>query len=126
MLAVLTLEEQVTRNANAARYSHLYRGVYPFVYPKPKPDFNQVIWQEDVDERLRWGVSEAVQLGLVKTGDTIIAVQGWRGGLGNTNTYVGFFVMFCFRLLYNSPFSYSLLKAIFGKGGRSQSRFDFF
>ncbi|CAZ84232.1 unnamed protein product [Tuber melanosporum] len=76
----------ITRNANAARYSHLYRGVYPFVYPKPKPDFNQVIWQEDVDERLRWGTSEAIKLGLVKAGDTIIAVQGWRGGLGNTNT----------------------------------------
>ena len=96
------------------------------MYPKPKPDFNEVIWQEDVDERLKWGVSEAVKLGLVKVGDTIIAVQGWRGGLGNTNTYVCFLVMFCFWLLRNSLFSYSLLKAIFGKGGRSQSRFDFF
>ncbi|PUU75606.1 pyruvate kinase, partial [Tuber borchii] len=55
----------VTRNANAARYSHLYRGVCPFVYPKPKPNFDQVIWQEDVDERLRWGVSEAVILQMV-------------------------------------------------------------
>jgi len=96
------------------------------VYPKPKPDFNQVIWQEDVDERLRWGVSEAVQLGLVKAGDTIIAVQGWRGGLGNTNTYVGLFALFCFRLLHNSPFYILSSKQYSGKGEGAKAGLIFF
>jgi pyruvate kinase len=31
-------------------------------------------------------MAEAMRLGLLDKGDTIIAVQGWRGGLGNTNT----------------------------------------
>lgn len=76
----------VTRNSAAARYSHLYRGVYPFHYPEAKPDFDQVIWQEDVDKRLRWGVDQAISLGILQKSDTVIAVQGWRGGLGHTNT----------------------------------------
>lgn len=78
----------VTRNATAARFSHLYRGVYPFHYPGPKPDFDKVIWQEDVDKRLKWGVDNALALNILKKSDTVIAVQGWRGGLGHTNTYV--------------------------------------
>lgn len=44
----------VTRNARASRYSHLYRGVWPFLFPEKKPDFNVKIWQEDVDRRLKW------------------------------------------------------------------------
>jgi len=76
----------VTRNGAAARYSHLYRGVYPFVYPEKKPDFDKVIWQDDVDKRIKWGLDEAIKLGVLEKGDTIVAVQGWRGGLGNTNT----------------------------------------
>lgn len=78
----------ITRNAAAARYSHLYRGVYPFHYNEPKPDFDQVIWQEDVDKRLRWGMESAMALGLLSKGETVVAVQGWKGGLGHTNTYV--------------------------------------
>ncbi|KAJ6256834.1 Pyruvate kinase [Drechslerella dactyloides] len=76
----------VTRNAAAARRSHLYRGVYPFQYPEEKPDFSVVVWQEDVDKRLRWGIEQALRLELVAKGDVVIAVQGWKGGLGNTNT----------------------------------------
>ncbi|KAK6538561.1 Pyruvate kinase [Orbilia ellipsospora] len=76
----------VTRSASAARRAHLYRGVYPFQYPEQKPDFNQVVWQEDVDKRLRWGIDEGSKLGLFGAGDVVIAVQGWKGGLGHTNT----------------------------------------
>jgi pyruvate kinase len=76
----------VTRNAVASRYSHLYRGVYPFHYDEQKPDFKQVPWQEDVDKRLKWGISNALKLGVLQQGDAVICVQGWRGGLGHTNT----------------------------------------
>lgn len=66
-----------------------------------------MIWQDDVDTRLKWGTKEAVKLGLIKKGDTIIAVQGWKGGLGNTNTYVnpsllsafGFSIPYCSRFI---------------------------
>jgi len=76
----------VTRNARAARYSHLYRGVYPFHYDSAKPDFKTVPWQEDVDNRLKWGIHHAIALGVLKQGAAVVCVQGWRGGMGHTNT----------------------------------------
>jgi pyruvate kinase len=68
------------------KYTHLYRGVWPFTFPEKKPDFNVKIWQEDVDRRLKWGISHALKLGLINKGDNIVCVQGWRGGMGHTNT----------------------------------------
>lgn len=76
----------VTRNAMASRYSHLYRGVYPFYFPEAKPDFNTAPWQEDVDRRLKWGIMNAIKLGVLNKGDAVVCVQGWRGGMGHTNT----------------------------------------
>ncbi|KAF2402735.1 pyruvate kinase [Trichodelitschia bisporula] len=76
----------VTRNARAARYSHLYRGVYPFLFPEAKPNFNEESWQEDVDRRLRWGIVNAIKLSVLQAGDPVVCVQGWRGGMGHTNT----------------------------------------
>jgi pyruvate kinase len=78
----------VTRNASASRYGHLYRGVYPFFFPEQKPDFSKVNWQEDVDRRIKWGIAEAMKLGVLSQGETVVVVQGWKGGMGNTNTYV--------------------------------------
>ncbi|RKF83856.1 Pyruvate kinase [Golovinomyces cichoracearum] len=76
----------VTRNSSASRYAHLYRGVYPFLFPEEKPDFSEVNWQEDVDRRIRWGISEAMKLKVLNRGETVVVVQGWKGGMGNTNT----------------------------------------
>ncbi|KAG9243641.1 pyruvate kinase [Calycina marina] len=76
----------VTRNASASRYSHLYRGVYPFHFQEEKPDFTKVNWQEDVDRRIKWGVAEALKLKVLTEGETVVVVQGWKGGMGNTNT----------------------------------------
>lgn len=76
----------VTRNASASRYGHLYRGVYPFHFPEQKPDFTKVNWQEDVDRRIRWGITEAMRLKVLTQGETVVVVQGWKGGMGNTNT----------------------------------------
>ncbi|KAH8124924.1 hypothetical protein ACSS6W_005164 [Trichoderma asperelloides] len=76
----------VTRNPTTSRFSHLYRGVYPFLYPEQKPDFETVNWQEDVDKRIKWAVTHAIKLGTLAEGDTVVVVQGWKGGMGNTNT----------------------------------------
>ena len=43
-------------------------------------------WQEDVDSRIIWGMEQAIKYGLLNHGSPVIAVQGWKGGLGNTNT----------------------------------------
>lgn len=76
----------VTRNASASRYGHLYRGVYPFLFNEAKPDFTTVNWQEDVDKRIMWGIRQAIALNVLSHGETIVVVQGWKGGMGNTNT----------------------------------------
>jgi pyruvate kinase len=60
--------------------------VYPFLFPEGKPNFTKVNWQEDVDKRIKWGVREAMQLGVLNQGETVVVVQGWKGGMGNTNT----------------------------------------
>ncbi|AEO68147.1 ccc76ce8-6374-4049-8295-b7057c93aabc [Thermothielavioides terrestris] len=76
----------ITRNPSASRYAHLYRGVYPFLFPEAKPDFSKVNWQEDVDRRIKWGLKHAIDLGILNEGETVVVVQGWKGGMGNTNT----------------------------------------
>ncbi|RYC59850.1 hypothetical protein CHU98_g6373 [Xylaria longipes] len=76
----------VTRTPSASRYAHLYRGVYPFLFPEKKPDFSKVNWQEDVDKRIGWGISNALKLNVLARGEAVVVVQGWRGGMGNTNT----------------------------------------
>ncbi|KAL7623497.1 Pyruvate kinase [Parahypoxylon ruwenzoriense] len=76
----------ITRNSSASRFAHLYRGVYPFLFDEAKPDYDQVNWQEDVDRRIKWAVERALGLNLLRKTDTIVVVQGWRGGMGNTNT----------------------------------------
>ncbi|WFD01486.1 pyruvate kinase [Malassezia obtusa] len=76
---------ELTRNVDTARSCHLYRGTYPFHYPLPKID-NPMKWQEDVDNRIKFGLSEALKLHIIRKGDTVIAVQGWRGGQGYTNS----------------------------------------
>lgn len=75
----------VTRNEQTARQIHLHRGCYPFWYPEPR-GIAESQWQKDVDNRIRFGLKNALALNIIKTGTTVIAVQGWKGGLGHTNT----------------------------------------
>ncbi|BEI88990.1 uncharacterized protein CcaverHIS019_0203520 [Cutaneotrichosporon cavernicola] len=75
----------VTRKDQTARQLHLSRGVYPVWYPEPR-GVPQDKWQIDVDNRIRYGLRVAVNLNIVKPEATVIAVQGWKGGLGHTNT----------------------------------------
>ncbi|KAJ1663883.1 Pyruvate kinase, partial [Coemansia sp. RSA 25] len=43
-------------------------------------------WQNDVDERIQFAIANALDSGLLKKDDVVISIQGWRGGVGNTNT----------------------------------------
>ncbi|KAK3317681.1 pyruvate kinase [Cercophora scortea] len=76
----------ITRNASASRYAHLYRGVYPFLFPEAKPDFSKTSWEADVDRRLKWAIAQAIELNVISAGVPVVVVSGWRGGMGNTNT----------------------------------------
>lgn len=74
----------VTRNPRTARQIHLSRGCHPLIYEKPRVGDSE--WQNDVDARIQSGIDLALKKGLVVPGQIIVAVQGWRGGSGNTNT----------------------------------------
>jgi len=73
----------VTRNPHTARYAHLSRGCYPYLYNK-NPEEND--WQGDVDSRISDAIAFAKRKGLLNDGDSVIAIQGWRKGSGFTNT----------------------------------------
>lgn len=72
----------VTRNPRAARFSHLYRGVFPFVYEKE----SVADWTEDVEARVEFGIQKAIEFGILKKGDTYVSVQGFKAGVGHSNT----------------------------------------
>ncbi|CAO0801978.1 unnamed protein product [Mucor circinelloides] len=92
----------ITRNPQTARQVHLHRGCFPFYYPKASSkeasrlsasnstDYLSPLdlspWQDDVDARIKWGMEQGLKYGLLGRNESIIAIQGWRGGLGNTNT----------------------------------------
>lgn len=75
----------VTRSPMASRYCHLYRGVYPFVYEKERASSAEA-WQLDVEERIHWGIEEAIKLNILKKGSPIVTIQGWKTGGGHSNT----------------------------------------
>ncbi|EJD03885.1 pyruvate kinase [Fomitiporia mediterranea MF3/22] len=75
----------VTRNQQTARQIHLHRGCYPMWYPEPR-GIQAHQWQTDVDNRIRFGLRRALALNIIKVNTPVIAVQGWKGGLGHTNT----------------------------------------
>ncbi|KAF9481698.1 pyruvate kinase [Pholiota conissans] len=75
----------VTRNQQTSRQIHLHRGCYPFWYPEPR-GIESHQWQTDVDNRIRFGLRNALALDIIAPGAAIVAVQGWKGGLGHTNT----------------------------------------
>ena len=85
LYSLASLLSPVTRNQQTSRQVHLHRGVYPFWYPEPR-GIEAHQWQTDVDNRIRFGLRNAIALNLLKPGSTVIAVQGWKGGLGHTNT----------------------------------------
>lgn len=75
----------ITRNDQAARQANLSRGVYPFVYNEPKATSIES-WQNDVEERIRWGIEEAIKLNIMDRGSSVVTIQGWKSGHGHSNT----------------------------------------
>jgi len=74
----------VTRSESTSRRVHLFRGCFPLYIPTSKADEHE--WQDDVDLR----ITEAIELfkvrGFIKSGGYVVAVQGWKAGVGFTNT----------------------------------------
>lgn len=72
----------VTRSAQLARQIHLHRGCYPYLYEEPRCE----PWQQDVENRIQHAVEYGVLHGLLSRGDSVVVVQGWKSGVGHTNT----------------------------------------
>ena len=65
----------VTRDAATARQLSLHRGCYTFWYPEKKIAEGSTEWQVDVDNRIRYGLKSALALGMIKPGQTVVAIQ---------------------------------------------------
>jgi pyruvate kinase len=78
----------VTRNAQAARQAHLWRGIFPHLVKTPKPEglVAGEAWIDDIELRIKDAMDSCEALGLVKKGGNLVVVTGWRGGSGYTNT----------------------------------------
>ncbi|XP_078666307.1 pyruvate kinase PKM-like isoform X3 [Branchiostoma floridae x Branchiostoma belcheri] len=72
----------VTREAQVARQMHLWRGIHPLWYPETQRKDN---WVDDVEARVTYCIEYAKNW-LLKVGDTVVIVTGWRPGSGFTNT----------------------------------------
>lgn len=72
----------VSRNAQATRQGHLWRGILPLLYPAQKQDD----WAQDVDARVNAAIDFGKTRGILKKDDNVIVITGWRRGPGSTNT----------------------------------------
>ncbi|VIO97321.1 Pyruvate kinase, muscle isozyme, putative [Brugia malayi] len=72
----------ITREEQAARQMHLFRGVHPTLYTEPKNED----WKADIDLRVAHGMKEGKACGFIKSNDLIIIITGWSKGSGHTNT----------------------------------------
>ena len=73
----------VTRNHRTARQTHLYRGCYPVWYEKERVEGE---FQDDVDARFDAAFELGKKINVLRSGDVVLGVQGWRSGSGSTNT----------------------------------------
>ncbi|RAL62961.1 hypothetical protein DID88_004050 [Monilinia fructigena] len=77
----------LSTSGESARLLSKYRPVCPiFMVTEMPAHFSKVNWQEDVDRRIKWGIAEALKLKVLAQGESVVVVQGWKGGMGNTNT----------------------------------------
>ena len=74
----------VSRNKQTTRQAHLYRGLLPFHYDKPRNETED--WVKDVDIRVQDAIGFGKKRGCLRKGDIVIVVTGWRKGSGATNT----------------------------------------
>jgi pyruvate kinase len=72
----------VTRNAQVARQTQLYRAILPLVYESDRLED----WLKDVDARVQYGIKFGKAQGFIRTGDPVVVITGWKQGSGYTNT----------------------------------------
>ncbi|KRZ04871.1 Pyruvate kinase [Trichinella zimbabwensis] len=83
----------VVKKEQTARYLRLYSGILPCVYDmKNIPSSSSsssssgVDWVTSVDQRINYAISFGKKERIIRDGDNVIVVNGWREGPGHTNT----------------------------------------
>lgn len=71
----------ISRNPQTTRQGHLWRGILPLLYTPAKMDD----WLQDVDARVGAGIEFGLRRTVLKKGDNVIVITGWRSGPGSTN-----------------------------------------
>ncbi|XP_046675358.1 pyruvate kinase-like [Homalodisca vitripennis] len=72
----------VSRYGQVSRQLNTWRAIIPLHYVDPPlPD-----WTREVDVRLQFAIEFGKQQGMIKPGDPIVLMNGWRQGAGFTNT----------------------------------------
>jgi len=72
----------VTRYEQVARQMQIYRGCIPLFFEKERP----ADWMTDVDERVQYAIDLGKRINIMKTGDSVVVITGWRKGAGSSNT----------------------------------------
>jgi len=72
----------VSRDLMTCRQAHLSRGCYPVPYTKEAV----TPWERDVNERIEHCVNQGLLNKFLSSGDSIVAVHGWKSGGHSTNT----------------------------------------
>lgn len=72
----------VSRLSQTCRQAHLYRGILPLYFDQDR----EADWLTDVDIRIRAAINFGKAHGVIKVGDAVIVITGWRKGSGSTNT----------------------------------------
>jgi len=79
----------VSRDAQVARQSHLYRGILPVHYTGCKSNKSadkDNDWMADVDHRVEAAMAVGKERGFIAVGSPVVVVTGWKQGAGFTNT----------------------------------------
>ncbi|KJH48030.1 pyruvate kinase [Dictyocaulus viviparus] len=66
----------ISRDEQVARQLHIYRSVFPLHWKKERISSRN----DDVEERITYGIEAGKKRGIIKSGDTIIVVTGYREG----------------------------------------------
>ena len=72
----------VSRDLMTCRQAHLSRGCYPVPYTKEAV----TPWERDVNERIEHCLNLGILNKFLSSGDSIVAVHGWKSGGHSTNT----------------------------------------
>ena len=72
----------VSRDLMTCRQAHLSRGCYPMPYTKEAV----TPWERDVNERIEHCLNQGILNKFLSSGDSIVAVHGWKSGGHSTNT----------------------------------------